>query len=61
MCIFQYALTKLQTNDVLIIDVLEIMNSILQSFVKKKDDAFYGRVARRILVNCTDDQWCSEG
>lgn len=34
--IFQYALTKLQNNNILIIDVFEIMNGILLSFVKKK-------------------------
>lgn len=53
--IFQEAITKLQGNDVLVLDLYSIMVECKESLVSRRTSQFYGSIARSELMKCDND------
>lgn len=53
--IFQEALTKLQSNGLLILEIFEIMDKVRNSLQERKNEQYFGNIARTQLQKCTDD------
>ena len=53
---FQPALTRLQSDEALIVEMYEIMNNVRQSLNERKAEQFYGLIARTEIQKCNNDE-----